>query len=148
MSKLIIVIGLPGSGKTEYLKKLKAEKKVSAFYDDFQHKAYKKDHDPRLSRHFGPLIAKLKAGQNIAISDILGTQEPYLDLLLNSVVAILPAQKIELHYFNNDPEACRINVVRRARPKETLEKELKFIEKNSPTYVIPKIKRLKVYKED
>jgi hypothetical protein len=145
MAILYIIGGLPGSGKTHYLGELAADKKVAAYYDDYQKKAYGKDHDPRLSRHFGPLLSKLKRGQNMAVSDILFCQDGYLNLFLESILSVLPELEIELHFFENNPDKSTKNVTRRGRPKEIMDKELKFTAINSPNYKLPMIKRLKVY---
>lgn len=144
MSKLIVVIGLPGSGKTHYLESLKNQKKISGYYDDYQKKAYGKDHDPRLSRHYGPLMSKLKTNKTFAISDILYCRKKDLDALLLSVLAVLPETQIELHYFENEAKKVVTNIKARAR-EHYMEKELNFVKENSPKYVIPKIKKLTIH---
>ncbi|HSW36866.1 MAG TPA: hypothetical protein VLG37_00685 [Candidatus Saccharimonadales bacterium] len=144
MAKLIIVIGLPGSGKSHYLRKLKADKLIWAFYDDYQNKAYGKDPDPRLSRHYGPLLSRLKKGKTMAISDIRYCREPELDWLLKSVLDVLPETELELHYFENKPEAAIKNIKQRTNP-QAVEVQLKFVQENSPNYIIPKIKKIPIY---
>jgi hypothetical protein len=144
MIKLIIVIGLPGSGKTHYLEELKSQKEIAGFYDDYQKKSYGNQRSPVMSRHYGPLLARLKRGQSMAISDIIYTNSEDLDSVSISIIKELPEISIELHYFENDPEKAIINITERAR-SNYLEKELAFVKENSPNYVIPKIKKLKIY---
>jgi hypothetical protein len=144
MTTLIIVIGLPGSGKTHYLNELKAQKKIAGYYDDYQKKSYGHDSSPFLSRHYGPLLSKLKRGQSMAIADIRYTREEELDALLVSVLNVLPDIAIELHYFENDPEKAIVNITARARASY-MEKEQAFVKENSPQYVIPAIKKLDIY---
>src|SRR5688572_5601278 len=67
---LKIIIGLPGSGKTAYINSLVQKNTEFIVYDDYQGKSYGDDSDPRLSRHFGPLINDLKKGKTVIVSDI------------------------------------------------------------------------------
>lgn len=145
MSKLIIVIGLPGSGKTHYLNALKQKREIAGFYDDYQRRAYGKYVDPRLSRHYSPLLAKLKKGKDFAISDIIYTRQSNLRAVVKAILCVLPETEIELHYFENDPINASVNVRNRAREK-TLQKELAFIQKHSPKYKITRTKEIPVYK--
>lgn len=146
MVKLIVVIGLPGSGKTHYLQELKARKLISGYYDDYQKNAYGKVHEPHFSRHYGPLLSKLKKGQTTAISDIIYCNDKDLDALLLSILNVLPETEIELHYFENDPINANINIKKRGRA-DYAKLELAYVEEHSPTYVIPKIKKLPVYRK-
>jgi hypothetical protein len=144
MSKLIIIIGLPGSGKTHYLNELKQRHEIAGFYDDYQYRAYGKYYDPRLSRHYGPLLSKLNGGRDMAISDIIYTRQKDLTAVVKSVLAVLPETHIELHYFENSPRKTAANARNRAREK-TLERELAFIKNYSPRYKVALIKKLPVY---
>jgi hypothetical protein len=141
MTKLIIVIGLPGSGKTHYLDELKTQKKIVGYYDDYQKKSYGNYRCPVMSRHYGPL---LKGGKSMAISDIIYTNEDDLDSVVISVTRELPEVSVELHYFENNPNKAIINITERAREKY-VEKEIAFVKENSPGYIVPKIKKLKIY---
>ena len=147
MTTLIIVIGLPGSGKTHYLEELKAQKKIVAYYDDYQKKSYGHDSNPMLSRHYGPLLSRLKRGQSMAISDIVYTREDDLDAVVLSVLHALPEIAVELHYFENNPGKAISNITERARANY-MEKELAFVKENSPNYVVPEIKKLKIHSKE
>jgi hypothetical protein len=144
MVKLIIVIGLPGSGKTHYLEELKAQKKIMSYYDDYQKKSYGNDNDPILSRHYGPLLSKLKRGQTVAIADINYTRKDELDAVVASVLRVLPEIKVELHYFENNPQKAIINIKTRAR-EDGMVKELTFVRENTLNYIVPTIKKIEIY---
>lgn len=50
MANLIIVVGMPGSGKTHYLQKLLRDEVVDEVFDDFQAHPLEGDYlDPRKS---------------------------------------------------------------------------------------------------
>lgn len=132
---MIVVIGLPGSGKTYYLQKLKDSGEVSAIYDDFQAKATEKDKNPRLSRYYGLLITDLRQGKTVAISDIRYCLQTELNLLIAAVIDAVPAITIDLRYFRNEPQKCIDNV--RSRKRENAELELKLIEEYSQNYQVP-----------
>jgi hypothetical protein len=144
MPKLIVVIGLPGSGKTHYLRTLKAEKIIAGFYDDYQRGSYGKDMDPHLSKHYGPLLSKLKQGHTMAVADIAYCHQQHLDAFLRSVLKVLPDTKVELHYFENNPTKALANIKKRARPN-FVDKEIAYVKDNSPLYIIPKVKKLTIY---
>lgn len=133
--KFIIVIGLPGSGKTEYLKKLKESGEVADFYDDFQAKAVEKDKNPLLSRHYSQLVAGLRRGETLAVSDIRYCVQRELNLLITAVVDAVPEVSLDLRYFKNEPDKCITNVLRRKR--ENAELEIKLIDEYSPQYEVP-----------
>jgi hypothetical protein len=132
MSKLIIV---PGSGKTHYLEELKNSAEISNFYDDFQAKAPEKDKNPRLSRFYSTLVAGLRHGETLAVSDIRYCVQKELNLFIAAVIDAVPEVVLDIRYFKNEPEKCKNNV--RKRERHSIELELRLIDEFSPQYRVP-----------
>lgn len=141
---LTIIIGLPGSGKSTYIKSLVAADPQICVYDDYQGEAHSNDSDPRLSKHFGPLVSDLKQAKSVVVSDIRYCVPHELNLFLGVVLSAAPDVRIELKYFENDPAACKKNILARNRD-DRVEEELELLEKLSSGYVVPVIERLDVY---
>jgi len=130
--KLIIVIGLPASGKSTYLKELKASSEIACFFDDFQSNSIDNDPDPRKSRHFEKLTAALNNNQTIAIADIRYCAWEDMATLVKVMITAVPGVYIEAHCFENDTEACMQNVVNRGR--ESVDKEIQLINEYTDKY--------------
>lgn len=143
-SILIVIVGLPGSGKSTYIKELKKQHPDSLCYDDYQGDAYGNNSDPRLSKHYGPLVSGLKAGKTVIVSDIRYCLPGELGSFLGAILSAAPNVNLEFKYFANDPEICRKNVIDRAR-EERDEKELELIDTLGKFYKVPTVERLPVY---
>ncbi len=135
---LEIIIGLPGSGKTTYLKRRLAEGAIDSYFDDYQKGAPEEDKsNPRTSPNYLDLKADIEQGKNVAIADIrycLASEEVLVAQVMQTE---FPQVAIVRTYFANDPEACRHNILHRNR-EEWVETELQFIEAHSPEYKPPK----------
>ena len=77
------------------------------------------------------------------MSDIRYCLEPELKKLLSAITDVIPQVEIELHCFENNPKAC-IENIKRERPPERVERELKLIAELSSKYKITKAKVIKV----
>lgn len=141
---LTIIVGLPGSGKSTYIKALVEADSHLSVYDDYQGEAYDNDSDPRLSKHFGPLVSDLKRAKSVVVSDIRYCVPHELNVFLGAVLSVAPDVRIELKYFENNPEACEKNILARNR-EDRVEKELELLEKLSSGYVVPVIEYLDVH---
>ena len=135
-ARLIIVVGLPGSGKTTYMQKLLKDGKITAFYDDFQARAIEHDKNPYLSRHYAPLVADLRRGKSVAVSDIRYCDRSELNRLLATAISAVPDIEIDVRYFENNPKKCAINVRKRGRDN-LVEHELGLITEYSENYRVP-----------
>ena len=135
VTRLTVVIGMPGSGKTTYTKQLLKNGEIESFYDDFQAKAPEKDKNPYLSRHYSSAVSDLRLGKNVAISDIRYCVQRELNLLLAAILNAVPDIELDLRYFKNEPDKCKANVVKRASASTEL--QLKLIDEYSPQYKVP-----------
>jgi hypothetical protein len=141
---LILFVGLPGSGKSSYIQELGERNPSFSIYDDFQGQAYNHDPDPRLSKHFGPLVSDLKSGKTAVVSDIRYCAPKELNIFLSAVLSAVPNVLLQFKYFENQPEQCKENV--RTRNREgRLEQELELIDNLSESYYIPPIENIPVY---
>ena len=137
MPTVTILIGLPGSGKSEYLKS--AHQRGEPTFDDFHANAIENSHAFENSRQRDPLKAALAAGKDCRVSDIAFCNAAHLRSVIAGIIALgcelgTPVT-VELLYFANDPLACKDNVQRRNR--DSLPKELAMIEALTTLYVIP-----------
>ncbi len=140
---LTVVVGLPGSGKSTYIKSLVETNPQLSVYDDYQGEAYDNDHDPRLSKHFGSLASDLKQAKHVVVSDIRYCVPYELNSFLAAILSVVPNVRIELKYFENNPKACRQNILARNR-EERVDKELELLDKLSDSYTLLTIEHLLV----
>jgi len=130
---LKIVIGLPGCGKTTLLERLQSE--GFRTFDDFHANAFGDSPDVEMSQYYFALMDTLMVGQDCAVSDITFCVPARRSDFLKAIVVRFPNQPMEWVYFENSPERCRHNILRRNRP--SLESELKALAVFAPKYVIP-----------
>ena len=141
MQKIIVIIGLPGSGKTMYLKEHAQEFGQNALIcDDYYKSAPGRTVEFKGSAYYADLREALKDGKNVVIADIVFCEEPFrreAEGGIKNLVAELGLKvDVDYRFFQNDPEACIANILNRARP-ERVASELKFIEEHRNNYRIP-----------
>ena len=142
MSKVTILIGLPGCGKTTYLEN-NSMFFPGGFYDDFHGRAINDFTDLKSSLGYEAIKNALLEGKDCAISDIeycrearLLKIEDELDKLGKEMNITVEMKKL---YFENNPNACRHNVVHRFNTKSSRNyiEELKKIDDLSKIYQCP-----------
>src|SRR5437016_2437846 len=115
MAKVILVIGLPGSGKTHYLRHVAGYTGARDF-DDFKANAFNDNPDFRSARRFGELLADLWRGRDCIISDIdFCRPESLSEAELCIQGDAPPGTVIERRYFAPDRDQCIANVTLRAK---------------------------------
>src|ERR1700693_3480498 len=108
MAKLIIVVGLPGSGKSAFLDPLRPSLPGLCIHD-FMKDSRGGAHFTH-SQHYSALIEHLRAGRDCAIAD-----REYCDtwtrIEIEQVVRVDIANiEIEWVFFAKDVEACQANI--------------------------------------
>jgi len=134
MPKLMVVVGLPGSGKSHHVRRLRANcQGVCA--EDFMARSH--DNSGRFtdSRYYADLVRDLRDGKDCVIADI-----EYCDtwrrVEVEEVIARdVPSVIIEWHFFENNPSQCEANVSHRGRARA--EEERRKIHRLSRKYKIP-----------
>lgn len=122
-TKFIVIIGLPGSGKTTLAKSLLKIEKGALFIDDFS------------------LHTEEAKSFNVCKHDTVIITDPYLcnvtnECFLNTIMRYfigLEDVLIQKIYFENDPDTCIKNALRDPKDGGTLA----FIRNMTKEYVIP-----------
>lgn len=95
---VLIVIGLPGSGKTTWAKQLDGYE----MYDDFI-----------TTYHNGKLLQALEAGKKVCMTDPRLCNPFTFKMYINVFLRIVKKDDIGLIVFENEPMICAENVMRR-----------------------------------
>ena len=139
MSQAItILVGLPGSGKTWFLKQ-----HSDVVFDDFHACAFRNSPAITASRHYGALRNALQQGKNCIIADIAYCSEDRLQAVQDGIRNLAGELNIGLEiqclYFANDVNACRHNVVHRysQEPERDYLTALRSIDEFSKSYAPP-----------
>jgi GTPase SAR1 family protein len=137
-----ILIGLPGSGKTTFLSN-HFEHFPDESFDDFHGGSLDGTGAFKQSRYYEALKRRLQEGKDCLISDIeycrrerlTAAEEGLRGLSLDLGIPI----EIKRLYFENNPNACRHNVVHRFDKQRTRDylDELKKIDAMSAVYDCP-----------
>lgn len=105
---VILLGGLPGSGKTHYARQLARE--GWRLFDDFQNRAKNDSAAFADSRHFDELVEALRNGELCVVADIRVIHAPYREDAQRTLRQQLGAIRFEFHLFANDPVQCAQNV--------------------------------------
>jgi predicted kinase len=133
MSKVVFVVGLPGSGKSTYINSHIIEDSI--FIDDYKANANNHSSSFSDSIHYKELVDNLNAEIECFVIDI-----DFCDSLARAEAAQvlnseIPGINIEWIFFENNPNRCRANVIKRNRV--SLANDIAAITKYSSLYVIP-----------
>jgi hypothetical protein len=123
VATLTVVVGLPGSGESLLLDRLRAAC-PGVVADDYHAAAHAGSPEVTASRHYPALVAAPRAGLDCAVSDIAFTdtgRRLELDWVVRADVA---GVAVEWVLFANDLGACLANVGRRGRESRAEEEEL------------------------
>ncbi|MCI0330701.1 MAG: ATP-binding protein [candidate division Zixibacteria bacterium] len=136
MVKLLIVVGLPGSGKSTFIEnRLSKGEFPGTYFDEFMANAIDDVHEFKQSRHYGILIKQLQGGQNCVIADISfclkGKRDEAVEAIREKVVAV----DIQWKFFENSPAKCIKNVLRSGSP--AMANKIYYINLFSGKYRIP-----------
>ena len=120
MPKLIVITGLCGSGKTRYIRTIRASI-PGLIADDYMTRAA----SPRFidSRFYVDLVRTLNAGKDCLVCDIAFCRPGQRAAFEAVIRPCAPAVEFEWVFFANEPELCLQNVRRRARIKVGAEEQ-------------------------
>lgn len=113
MAKVILIAGLPGSGKSTYGKKLKARLGAADYLDDYHANAIGDDPAFKRGRQYERLIAGLKNGETWIASDIESCRPQKRREVEATLQEDVPQVVIEWHFLATDEDTCRRNVEQR-----------------------------------
>ena len=130
---LILIAGLPGSGKTTRLCQMLREHWL--VFDDYKREAFNHSSKFRDSRKFRALVTALRDGVRCTVADIdfckTESREEAEDILREEV----PGLTLRWHYFANDLLACEDNI--KSRNRDCMQGELDKAKDLSQSYCIP-----------
>lgn len=131
---LILLGGLPGSGKSEYLKLLKAE--GWTVFDNFQKEAINNLALFRMSRHHSELVQVLREGRSSVVADVRLVTAEYRADAEHTLRADLPDLKIELRIFELDQAQCAENIKNSPERHNALNR-LRILREFAPQHSVP-----------
>lgn len=136
LTRFTVVQGLPGSGKSRYLRELAAEHPDWAIFDDFQGAAVDDDPHPMNSRYFGAVVRALRDGRPTVVADVRYCIPQEAQALALEVLAVAPGQWF-MTSFEKDVDACRRNLAARAEAEagHDLDAEMARLEAYAAHYV-------------
>lgn len=134
VSVLTVVVGLPGSGKSTFVEKMKLEGAGFCVHD-FHADAYMNSPQVEHSRHYPDLVRNLHCGVDCVIADIAFCDPARRVSLEQTLQGEIPNLRITWTYFENAPEKCARNIKRRAR--SSLAADMDALWKHSAVYRIP-----------
>jgi len=114
MGHLIVVVGLPGSGKSRFIvsetdRLRNAGELMAQPIHDYMHQSIGNSPDPRNSSYLEQLRADLAAGKTCLVADIAFTESRTRRALLGTLHDI-PALLVDWVFFANDLEQCLRNI--------------------------------------
>lgn len=134
MSKdVILLAGLPGSGKTTHLCQMRRDGWL--VFDDYKAKALDDCSAFRKSRKFSALISALRDGLSCAVADIDFCRTESRQGAESVLLAEVPGVRVGWRFFENDPSACEANI--RSRKSPRLQIDLEKLHEYYGFYCIP-----------
>jgi predicted kinase len=130
---VVLIAGLPGSGKTTYLSRMSQNGWV--IFDDFKALAFDDCSKFRGSQKLPHLIRALLEGCRCAVADIDFCKMESREEAVQVLVASIPGVQIRWLFFENESSTCEANVQFRSSP--SLARELQLIRDYSAAYHIP-----------
>ena len=129
--QIILVAGLPGSGKTTRMHRMLQEGWL--LFDDS--KAGGLDSFFRRSPRFHELVSALCDGRKSAVADIDFCRTEARQEAESAIGEFAPGVPLDWHFFENDLASCEANIMRRKR--DCFQTELQNLGRYSAGYHIP-----------
>jgi len=133
VGEVILIAGLPGSGKTMYIERLRRAGWI--IFDDFKANPYNDSSIFFHSRNYERLLKALREGQKCVVADIDFCKADSRDEAELVLQHQLPAVKLSWLFFANDFHACQSNIERRA--SRSIDDDLRVLNHYYVQYHIP-----------
>jgi len=131
--QLLLLAGLPGCGKTTYVKELERDGWVA--FDDFKACATNDSAKFAHSRHYEALLGALREGRRCVVADIDFCTSKGRGEAERALRSGASGVTFRWCFFANDPDACESNI--RHRNRAALDRDLSKMREYAATYVIP-----------
>lgn len=137
MKKIIVITGLPGSGKSTYINKTYKDRQgYRIISEDYQANAINDSPVFERSKHYSDLLNTLRETDDIpVISDLRYCSKNEQKSLIKAVHRIYASIEIEWVCLTTKPDECKLNIEKRGRLSK--EKEKNLVDEYSPIYSIP-----------
>jgi predicted kinase len=132
-AEIILIAGLPGSGKTTYIKARQQE--GWSIFDDFKANANNDSSAFRHSRNYEALLTALREGQKCLVTDIDFCKANSRREAEAALRMQIPDLMLSWLFFENAFHACQANIRRRASP--SIEDNLRALHAYREMYQIP-----------
>ncbi len=132
--KLVVIVGLPGSGKSFELRHRRMFCSGISV-EDFMADSIGHSRNFAYSRHYRALIESLREGHECVIADIEFCRPERRKEFEDVVCRVVENLELEWVYFENDLQGCTRNIQRRNRSRWI--DEISKAKELSATYVIP-----------
>ena len=142
----LIVVGLPASGKTSFVRSLLAGR---SHYEDIHHWIYYREQHIRVGDdRFGRFLRDLQAGRPWVIDSVEMCERTVRESFVREYLCGL--QAVDWLFFENDPDQCRLNAqVLEHRGEGHRIHRMREIERVTAVYDIPEeAERRQVYRPD
>jgi energy-coupling factor transporter ATP-binding protein EcfA2 len=143
--KLIVIVGLPGSGKSTLIEEMQPLV-TGLCVHDFHANAVGDSSLVDRSRYYHAVIDHIRAGNDCVIADIAFCEPPRRASLCEAFLREIPNLVLDWIYFENAPEKCERNVRRRER--QSICNDLRELFRLAPLYRIPYGETPRVVRED
>jgi Ni2+-binding GTPase involved in maturation of urease and hydrogenase len=111
-TELIVLVGLPGSGKTTYLKSLITSGEIEDYCDDYEYGPIKRL-NPMQSEEDERLINGLRRKEKWAVADTRYCDKKERAKLETALKQLIPNLKLKFLFFENRPDLCVQNATYR-----------------------------------
>jgi predicted kinase len=135
VGRLLVVVGLPGAGKSWLIDNRLRQTITGLCIHDFHGDAINNSSAVKNSRHYVPLVKSLRAGRDCIIADIEFCRPTRRDAAVDTLRREFPSLIIEYHCVRNQPDRCIRNIIARGRQSES--EERRKVGDLSREYVLP-----------